>query len=499
MIDVSLPQSFELHVPVFLLSAGPGDPSLVPVKTMYILSQVDVVLYDYLAHPSLLSVCKSGVQLICVGKRKGSHSVQQSQIHEYIEAFVREGRTVARLKGGDSVTFSRGGEEIDFLRQLGIAYDVVPGISSFNGILGHLGVPLTHREFSRSVSLLSASPKAGADDETILIPATDTLVFFMVLSHLHSLLDRILDEHPFFTEDTPVLVVSSGTFSYERLFSGTLGTLQPTLLAESIQSPVLLIVGETVSRYPTHSCIHHRPLYGRRIWLFRHQADSLDYVQSLSALGAEVMVAPLLDFKYVFRNSPSVSYQFEMANTLIFTSQNGVRYFFKWLFANGFDCRDLNGKRICAIGPHTHRLLSEFGLVPDFTPTLASSEGFTQEFPFNWTDVYAIFPESTKARGFISDVIQSKGGQCVSWPMYESVQVEPITNELREQDILYLTSPSIVHAFMAQFRHESTALHYVVSGQFTADALIEYGVDSPINLAVPSPHHLISSLTSQFQ
>ncbi len=175
---------------VFLLGAGPGDPELITLKGKQILEKADVILYDALAHPNLLKYAPSSCHFVKVGKRKGKHSETQSSINKKMLDYAKKGLKVVRLKGGDPLIFGRGGEEMQCLKDNNIAFEVIPGITSAIAVPTYAGIPLTHRDLSRSVAFVTGTLKKG--DAQLDIPIADTLVFLMAISNLEEIVEQII-------------------------------------------------------------------------------------------------------------------------------------------------------------------------------------------------------------------------------------------------------------------------------------------------------------------
>ena len=196
---------------VTFVGAGPGDPGLITLKGMEALQNATVVLLDYLVHPDLLKYCQATAILIRVGKSRGFHSKKQSEINQLLVEYAAAGNSVVRLKGGDPVIFGRLGEEMEVLRSHGIAYSVVPGITSATAAPIYSGIPLTYREVSRSVAFVTASTFTNIDElGDIHIPSCDTIVFMMPLNHLDALVRRVAASNRFHL-GTPAAIIANGT------------------------------------------------------------------------------------------------------------------------------------------------------------------------------------------------------------------------------------------------------------------------------------------------
>ncbi|NQY75413.1 MAG: uroporphyrinogen-III C-methyltransferase, partial [Candidatus Margulisbacteria bacterium] len=190
---------------VYLTGAGPGDPGLLTLKAKRVLEKADVVLYDFLVHPNILDYVHPKAILQLVGKRKGFHQKQQSQINQLLLNHAQKGRQVVRLKGGDPSIFGRLGEEMTYLKDNGIPFEVIPGVSSATAVPVYAGIPITHRDISRSVAFVTGTTTVGTAISDIDFPEADTLVFLMGMTHLGELVETLLQSKRF-NEKTPATI-----------------------------------------------------------------------------------------------------------------------------------------------------------------------------------------------------------------------------------------------------------------------------------------------------
>jgi uroporphyrin-III C-methyltransferase/precorrin-2 dehydrogenase/sirohydrochlorin ferrochelatase len=236
---------------VILVGAGPGDPGLLTLKALRALNQADVILYDRLAGEEVLALGRRDALRISVGKTPGEdHEATQRRIHETMLEHARAGACVVRLKGGDAFVFGRGGEELEFLRAHGIAYEVVPGITAALACAAYAGIPLTHRDHAHSVTLATAHASARGDAGAWQAPAGrgQTQAFYMGVSQLPGLRTRLLEQGR--TVDTPFALIENGTRSQQRVLCGRLGDLVELARAHAVQAPALLLVGEVAALAP---------------------------------------------------------------------------------------------------------------------------------------------------------------------------------------------------------------------------------------------------------
>lgn len=236
---------------VALVGAGAGDPGLLTLNALRALNEADVILHDRLVAPEILELARRDAARIAVGKEAGRHSTTQDQIHALLLAHVRAGRRVVRLKGGDPFVFGRGGEEVEFLRAHGVAFEVVPGITAALACAAYAGVPLTHREHARSVRLVTAHCRDSLDalDWTALAQERQTLAIYMGVAELATLRERLLAHGR--AAATPFALIENGSRCDQRVITGALEELPRLARAHAVVSPALLILGEVAALAPT--------------------------------------------------------------------------------------------------------------------------------------------------------------------------------------------------------------------------------------------------------
>ena len=231
---------------VYLVGAGPGDPGLLTVKARDLLDSCDVIVYDYLVNPDLLVNIPANVERIYVGKVGGGRQTPQDQINCLLINHAQSGKRVVRLKGGDPFLFGRGAEEAEALRSTGVPFEVVPGISSALAVPAYAGIPLTHRDLSSSVAVLTGS-RAGDGALTRSLEAhsaTDTIVILMGVMHLREIADDLVASGR--SADTPCAVIRWGTYETQQTVTGTLSTIAADAAGFGMRPPAVIVVGEVV-------------------------------------------------------------------------------------------------------------------------------------------------------------------------------------------------------------------------------------------------------------
>jgi len=231
---------------VYLIGAGPGDPDLMTFKALRLLQQADVILYDRLVAPEIIEMARREAERIYVGKKDKWHKVEQQDIGLMMVELAKQGKRVARLKGGDPYIFGRGAEEAEVLVQHGVSYQVVPGITAAAGCSAYAGFPLTHRDYAQSVSLVTGHQQAGAQgiDYARLANSGDTMVFYMGVKNAPKIQAGLL-EHGM-AESTPVAIIEKGTTPQQKETFCDLSTLAQTLETQHIKPPALIVVGDVI-------------------------------------------------------------------------------------------------------------------------------------------------------------------------------------------------------------------------------------------------------------
>jgi uroporphyrin-III C-methyltransferase/precorrin-2 dehydrogenase/sirohydrochlorin ferrochelatase len=231
---------------VYLVGGGPGDPDLLTFRALRLMQQADVVVYDRLVAEAVLEMTRRDAQRIYVGKERDQHAMRQEEINQLLVRLAKEGKRVVRLKGGDPFIFGRGGEEIDTLSAEGVPFQVVPAITAASGCAAYSGIPLTHRDYAQSVTFVTGHLKDGTMNLNWvqLAQPNQTVVFYMGLLGLPVICRELIAQGV--SPDHPVALIQQGTTEHQRVFTGTLATIQSIVERERPKPPTLIIVGEVV-------------------------------------------------------------------------------------------------------------------------------------------------------------------------------------------------------------------------------------------------------------
>jgi uroporphyrinogen III methyltransferase/synthase len=278
---------------VYLVGAGPGDPALATLKAVECLGKAEVIIYDYLANEKLLDFAPPEAECIYVGKKAGDHAMSQEQINELL---VDKGRisVVVRLKGGDPFIFGRGGEEALALREAGIEFEVIPGVTSAIAVPAYAGIPLTHRGLSSSVAFVTGHEMAGKESSAIhwdqLATGVGTLVFLMGVKNLEHIASQLVARGR--SEETPVAVIRWGTTAEQQTVRGTLGNIARVVEDAEIKPPAIIVVGEVVGAQSSNGL--KRDLYsGKRLLSLGRGNKPATFVSCWKRRGPSVWNSPL--------------------------------------------------------------------------------------------------------------------------------------------------------------------------------------------------------------
>jgi uroporphyrinogen III methyltransferase/synthase len=347
---------------VYLVGAGPGDPGLITVRGRELLDQADVVVYDNLANPSLLSYCPQA-KTIYVGKKAAQHTLSQDQINELLISHAKTGQRVVRLKGGDPLIFGRGGEEAQALHDANIPFEIIPGITAAIAASAYAGIPLTHRDFNSSITLITGHEKESddiaADLDWPTLAKLPAIVFYMGVKSLPKICANLIANG--MDKRTPAATIQWGTTPRQRTVTATISDLPQKVAAAGIAAPAITIVGKIVSLRPMMNWFETRPLFGQTIAVTRTRQQSSELALKLENLGARVIEAPTIELiePSDWKDVDDALAQAIHYDWIIFTSANGVHFTRRRLRLSGHDARIFGTSKIAAIGDATASAIRE--------------------------------------------------------------------------------------------------------------------------------------------
>lgn len=444
---------------VYLVGAGPGDPRLITLKGIECLREAEVVVYDHLASEELLSYLPEGAERIYAGKQGGLHALSQEEINALILQRAREGRVVVRLKGGDPFVFGRGGEEGEEIVDAGIALEVVPGVTSAVAVPAYAGIPLTHRDHTSTVAIITGHEDPTKDASQIqwdkISTGIGTLVFLMGVSNLSHIAEQLIRHGR--SPQTPAAVIRWGSTARQETVVGTLENIADRVRERKIAPPAITVVGEVVQLRQKLSWFEELPLFGKRIVVTRSREQASEFARRLRRYGAEVLEVPSIQIvpPPSWEEMDRAVANVEGYQWMIFTSANGVRHFFSRLLAGGKDARALKGIRICAIGPPTAEELQRFGISPDLIPGEYRAEGILAAMGGEeLAGKRVLLPRAAEAREVLPEELRQRGAQVDVVAAYYTVKPDGqhahLVELLERQEIhlITFTSSSTVKNFI---------------------------------------------------
>jgi len=435
---------------VYLIGAGPGDPGLFTIKGMKTLAQADVVVYDRLIGQEILDYARKDAELIYVGKASSDHAMPQDEINNLLVQKAQEGKIVARLKGGDPFVFGRGGEEALYVRKHGLEFEIVPGITSAVAVPAYAGIPVTHRDATSSFAVITGHEKPGKEVSSIqwdkIATGIGTLVFLMGVENLEFIVTNLVAAGR--SQDTPVALIRRGTFPDQEVLSGTLANIVTKVQQADFKPPAIIIVGETVNLRNELKWRENSPLWGAKILVTRARAQSSGLVERIRDAGGEALEFPSIEI--IKETDLNALYDaFQVINDydwLIFTSVNAVDIFFEELGHQGIDIRQLQGIKICAIGPATSAQLKKLGLLVDLIPDEYRAEGIIMELKAKvQPGEKVLLPRAGGAREILPQSLRELGVIVDEVTLYRAAtaRVNPFRlEEIRKGQVDYITFTS---------------------------------------------------------
>jgi len=407
---------------VYIVGAGPGDTGLFTIRGRQCLEAAEVVVYDYHVNTQILNFADRDTEFIFAGKRGGHHTLTQDQINAALVEHAGRGKVVCRLKGGDPFIFGRGGEEAEVLVAAGIPFEVVPGISSAIAAPAYAGIPLTHRKFATTVAFIPGHEDREKEESSIAwdkIVGVSTLVFLMGVKNLPFIATQLMKYGR--SPDTPIAIIRWGTRAEQRSLTSTLSGVINLVKEKNIRPPAVMVVGDVVNLRKNLNWFETKPMFGRRILVTREHSGGFE---SLKKLGAEILEFPTIEHRdpESWDEADQAISEIESYNWIVFTSKNGVVYFFKRFFGLGRDIRDLKGINICAIGPKTQAEIEKHGIRVALVPEVFRAEGLVKAFGDEGVQgMRFLLPRAEEAREEFPEAVKEAGAEITIATVYRTI------------------------------------------------------------------------------
>jgi uroporphyrinogen III methyltransferase/synthase len=464
---------------VYLVGAGPGDAGLLTVRATELIAKADLVAIDALVSQDVAALIPKTTEVVFVGKRASAHALPQGEINQLLIDEAKKGRMVVRLKGGDPFVFGRGGEEAEELIAAGVPVEIVPGISSAIAGPAYAGIPVTHRAYSTSVTLVTGH-EADSGSTGIrwgaLAQLDGTIVFMMGFANLPVICHKLMQHG--MSSDRGCAVISKATRPDQRTVVGTLRNIEVQVAGASLDTPALIVVGDVVTLHDTLNWFETKPLFGKRVVVTRARDQASELKRMLEESGAQVLQFPTI------RIAPPLSWEsldraiHTRYDWLVFTSVNGVRFFFERLYAAGKDVRALAGTKIAAVGSVTADDLRARGINPDVVPERFIS---TELLPLLAEDQHGVRTAVIRAeegRDELIHELRRRGGEVDLAVAYRNVAEDVDPAELGEFDVVTFTSASTVDRFFEKATPGRALLASI--GPATSDAIRRHGREPDI-------------------
>jgi uroporphyrinogen III methyltransferase/synthase len=423
---------------VYLVGAGPGDAELITLKGYQLICGADVILHDHLVPSELLRFAKPGAEIISVGKFASRHTMPQPQINALLVEKAKANNIVVRLKGGDPFLFGRGGEEVDACAEAGIDFEVVPGVTSALAAPAYAGIPPTHRDYTPNVAIVTGHRK---DEQQLEIPKAGTIIFLMGVANLQKIISSLLDAG--WPGETKIAAVENATCYNQRVVSGTLESFMETVQKANLKTPAIFIVGKVVELHEKFKWFEKKPtilVLGMHPEKYRHLGNVVHRPL--------IDCVPLEDYAHV----DSTLRRLNTFGWIVFTSANGIRFFFQRLHAIGLDARALASAEFAVIGKTSAERLADCGIVADMCPATESSAGLLKEFgSIDLKNKKILLPQSEIASEELPDGLARMGALVEKLPIYKTVEVDTGEIDFDHIDQILFTSGSTIRAFVRRF------------------------------------------------
>jgi uroporphyrinogen III methyltransferase/synthase len=452
---------------VWLVGAGPAETDLLTIKAKKIIEQADVVVYDSLVGQGILMLIPETARCIDVGKRAGNHTMPQDQINQLLLQEALLGKQVVRLKGGDPFLFGRGGEELELLREYDIPYEIVPGITSAISVPAYHGIPVTHRDYSSSVHIITGHK--GKDrlfniDFDALVRTKGTLVFLMGASVLADICNGLMSAG--MDPEMPSAILQKGTTSKQKRIVATIGTLELEAKRQGIETPAIIVVGKVCQLAKEFSWYERLPLAGKKILVTRPKELISTLAEKLKSKGAEVLELPTIQITPYeeYDELKNVLLDLEQIQWLVFASPSGVEVFFNTMKAEKIDIRRLSEIKIAVIGEGTKRKVEEKGILVDLQPEKYDGKSLGEAIRMNCMEGDRILIPRARMGNeeLVEEIKKNPSLKVMDIPTYETLYRAPDMISIRDEfeqgniDYAVFTSKSTVEGFV----HATGAMNY---------------------------------------
>jgi len=496
---------------VYLVGAGPGDLGLVTLRAKECVERADVVVYDHLANPEMLGWAREDAEIIYAGKKAGKHSLSQDEINKRLVEKARDGKEVVRLKGGDPFVFGRGAEEAKAIVDAGIAFEIVPGITSAIAGPAYAGIPVTHRAENSHVTFFTGhedpSKIKSAIDYAALAKLGGTQVMLMGVERIDEIAKEMMSNGV--ARNLPVALVRWATTGRQQTLIGTLENIGKRVVEAGFEAPAVAVFGEVVALRKDLNWYERRPLSGKRIVVTRTRKQAGVLTSRLRVLGADVFELPtiriepptdLREFAELVQDSHTYDW-------IIFASPNGVDAFFEIFYKLYDDAREIGGAKIAAIGPATAQRVRDFHLHVELQPEEFVAEGVVRQFQKQGgvENLRILLARAEKARDVLPRELSKLGAIVDEAFAYRTVpETRDITGARRRlleegADLITFTSSSTVENFLALGLPWPKGMQVASIGPITSKTAADHGLKIDIEARRHDIEGLVEAIRRFFE
>ena len=486
------------------MGAGPGDPGLITLRAVECLGQADLVLYDYLANPAALEHASASAELVCLGHHSTGRILTPAEIIARTIDEARRGRTVVRLKGGDPSVFGRGADEVEALRDAGVPFEIVPGITAALAVAAFCEIPITHHDGASAVALVAGRERddkaASSIDYGLLADFPGTLIFYMgVTKAVHW--SRALIEHGK-PPETPVAIVRWCSRARQQMVRCTLGTVAEVVDEQGLRPPAVFVVGSVVDCAPQLSWFAARPLFGACV-LVAGSRDTFRKLRArLAALGADVITHPVVRVTDPPDWAPvdAALARLDRYDWLAFTSENGVDYLLRRLFQHGGDVRRLAHLKLMTVGPGAAEALTRYHLRADLVAEQCLAESLPRALVGGVEGRQLLLAREGRGEQVLTDELRRAGVRVAPITVCDNVDLEDpnpeVTRALSSGEINWIavTSPASARSLVRLYGDALRRARLVSINSLTSAALRELGSEPAAEASENTPAGLVDSI-----
>ncbi len=493
----------------YLVGAGPGDPGLLTLRGKECIELADVLVYDYLSNAELLRHAKPGAEKIYVGKKARAHTLPQESINQLIVEKTLAGKIVTRLKGGDPVLFGRGAEEAQELADAGVAFEIVPGVTSAIAGPAYAGIPVTHRLHASQVTIFTGHEDPTKPESSLnyakIAQADGTKVMLMGVDRIEEITAKLIEHGA--KPATPIALTRWATTGRQQTVEGTLATIGQIVQEKNFKAPAVCVIGTVVLERDKLNWFENRPLFGKRIVVTRTRLQAGELTKKLAQLGADVIELPTIRIEPPkdLKEFGQLVMDCHTYDWIVFTSPNGVDRFFEMFYKLYQDARSIGGAKIAAIGPGTAEKIKQYHLAVDLLPEKFVAEGLIKAFKLQGVENQTIlWVKAERTREIIANELTGMGAIVDEAIAYRTVPETEDNSDAFARfkdegaDVITFTSSSTVEHFLDLKLPLPDKIKIASIGPITSKTLKDRGLRVDIEAKEHSIPGLVEAIERKF-